>query len=211
MSAFLAFIVSFGGRLAAGAAKFGLSTAGLALLGPLSPVISGMAQFVGAVVTAIGEILASLSKSAEGRVALALAVALLGFLYLRFHYIEEGKAIARAEIAAMQKPCPVKIERREPMTIGAPERRHRRLTVIRRTWPLRYPTNPHLPALCHGHRLRRIPCRSGLYGWRDHVRDCTRQDRNREATDCDRERSDRNQEHSRRANRIPPGCFSRPK
>ena len=112
MSAFLALIVSLGGRLAAGAAKFGLSTAGLALLGPLSPVISGMAQFVGAVVTAIGEILASLSKSAEGRVALALAAALLGFLYLRFHYIQEGKAIGRVEAAAMHKPCPAKIERR---------------------------------------------------------------------------------------------------
>ncbi len=112
MSAFLAFIASLGGRLAAGVAKFGLSTAGLALLGPLSPVISGVAQFIGAAVTAAGEILASLSKSAEGRVALALAAALLGFLYLRFHYIEEGKGIARAVAAATQKPCPVKIERR---------------------------------------------------------------------------------------------------
>ncbi len=112
MSAFLAFIASLGGRLAAGAAKFGLSAAVLALLGPLSPVISGIAQFVGAVVTAIGEILASLSKSAEGRVALALAAMLLGFLYLRFHYIEEGKGIARVEAAATQKPCPAKIERR---------------------------------------------------------------------------------------------------
>jgi hypothetical protein len=63
-------------------------------------------------VTAAGEILASLSKSAEGRVALALAAALIGFLYLRFHYIEEGKAIARVQIAATQKPCPAKIERR---------------------------------------------------------------------------------------------------
>ena len=112
MSAFLAFITSLGGRLAAGTAKLGLSAVGLALLGPLSPAISGVAQFVGAVVTAIGEILASLSKSAEGRVALALAAVLCGFLYLRFHYIEEGKGIARAEAAAVQKPCPVKIERR---------------------------------------------------------------------------------------------------
>ncbi len=112
MSAFLALIITFGKQLAVTVAKFGFSTAGLALLGPVTPIISGMAQFVGAVVTAIGEILASLSKSAEGRVALALAVALLGFMYLRFHYIEEGKAIARAEVAAMHKPCPVRIERR---------------------------------------------------------------------------------------------------
>ena len=112
MSAFLAFIASLGGRLAVGAAKLGLSTAGLALLGPLTPIISGIAQFLGAAVTAVAEILASLSKSAEGRVALALAAAVLGFLYLRFHYIEEGKAIARAELAATHKPCPVKTERR---------------------------------------------------------------------------------------------------
>jgi hypothetical protein len=38
--------------------------------------------------------------------------ALLGFLYLRFHYIEEGKAIAKAEIAASHKPCLAKTERR---------------------------------------------------------------------------------------------------
>jgi hypothetical protein len=112
MSVLLAFIASLGGRFVAGAAKLGLSTAGLALLGPLAPIISGITQFAGAAITAVGEILVSLSKSAEGRVALALAVALLGFLYLRFHYIEEGKAFARAEIAATQKPCHVKTERR---------------------------------------------------------------------------------------------------
>ena len=108
MSAFLALIASLGARLVGSAA---LST-GLALLGPLAPVITGVAQFVGAVATAIGEILASLSKSAEGRIALALAAALLGFLYLRFHYIEEGKAMGRAEAAAAHKPCPTKTERR---------------------------------------------------------------------------------------------------
>ncbi len=112
MSAFLALIASLSERLVAVAAKFGLSTAGLALLGPLAPVITGIAQFVGAVVTAIGEILASLSKSAEGRVALALAATVVGFLYLRFHYIEEGKVIGRAEAAAVQKPCPTKMQRR---------------------------------------------------------------------------------------------------
>jgi len=112
MSALFALIASLGGRFAAVAANLGLSTAGLALLGPLTPIVSGTAQFLGAAVTAIGEILASLSKSAEGRVALALAAALIGFLYLRFHYIEEGKAIGRAQAAAMHKPCPAKMERR---------------------------------------------------------------------------------------------------
>ena len=112
MSAFLAFFTSFGGRILTGVAKLGLSTAALALLGPAAPIITGIAKFLGSAVTAAGEILASLSKSAEGRVALALAAALIGFLYLRFHYIEEGKAIARVQIAATQKPCPAKIERR---------------------------------------------------------------------------------------------------
>ncbi|MFZ1109491.1 MAG: hypothetical protein WAN43_14260 [Rhodomicrobium sp.] len=87
--------------------------AALAFLAPLSPIVSGIAQFFGAVVTAIGEILAALSKSAEGRVALCLLAALLAFLYLRFHYIEEGKAIEKAKITATYKPChPSKIERR---------------------------------------------------------------------------------------------------
>ena len=111
MSAFLALFTTIGGRLAIGAAKLGLSTAGLALLGPLTPIIIGGAQFLGSTVTAAGEIIASLSKSAEGRVALALAATLIGVLYLRFHYIEEGKAIAKAQIAATQKPCPTKTKR----------------------------------------------------------------------------------------------------
>jgi len=36
----------------------------------LAPIISGVAQFIGATITAVGEILASLSKSAEGRTVL---------------------------------------------------------------------------------------------------------------------------------------------
>ena len=111
MSIFLAIFTSVAGRLAAGAAKLGITTVGLALLGPLTPIIIGGAQFLGSVVAAAGEIIASLSKSAEGRVALALAATLIGVLYLRFHYIEEGKAIAKVEIAATQKPCPAKTKR----------------------------------------------------------------------------------------------------
>jgi Na+-transporting methylmalonyl-CoA/oxaloacetate decarboxylase gamma subunit len=112
MSTLLALIASFWGRIAGAAATFGLPAV-LAFLTPLAPVISGVGQFIGAAVTAIGEILAALSKSAEGRVALCLLVALFGFLYLRFHYIEEGKAIEKAKIAATHKPChPSRIERR---------------------------------------------------------------------------------------------------
>ena len=112
MNAFLALFASFGGRFVASVAKWGISTGSLALLGPAAPIITGIAQFFGAVVTAIGEILVSLSKSAEGRVALALAAAIIGFLYLRFHYIEEGKTIGKAEIVATHKPCPSRAERR---------------------------------------------------------------------------------------------------
>jgi hypothetical protein len=93
MNALLAFISSSWGSLAAIAGKLGLS--------------------VGALVAAIGEILAALSKSAEGRVVLAILAATLGLLYLRYHYIEEGRTIERARIVASQKPCPaVKAERR---------------------------------------------------------------------------------------------------
>jgi hypothetical protein len=112
MSTLLALIASFWVRVAAVAATIGLPAA-LAFLAPLAPIVSGIAQLIGAVVTAIGEILAALSKSAEGRVALFLAATLLAFLYLRFHYIEEGKAIEKAKIAATHKPChPSRIERR---------------------------------------------------------------------------------------------------
>ncbi len=111
MSAFLAFIASFWSRLATGALWAGT----FAFLGPLGPVISGIAQLIGGIITAAVEIVVSLSKSPEGRVALCLLAAGLGFLYLRFHYIEEGRADARAKTAALHKPCP---------SIG--ESRHRR-------------------------------------------------------------------------------------
>ncbi|MFY9641875.1 MAG: hypothetical protein WCD20_15950 [Rhodomicrobium sp.] len=78
------------GRLGA----LGLGTvASLAFLGPFGPIVTGVANAIGSVITAIFEIIASLAKSAEGRVVLALLALGLGFLYLRFHYIEEGKAM----------------------------------------------------------------------------------------------------------------------
>jgi hypothetical protein len=78
----------------------------LAFLGPVGPVVSGIANAIGALLTATFEIVASMSKSAEGRVLLGLLVAALGFLYLRFHYIEEGKSLAHASLALSQKHCP---------------------------------------------------------------------------------------------------------
>jgi hypothetical protein len=113
MSAFLALFSTFWARFAGSLGKLALWTGTLAFLGPLAPIFGGIAQAIGSIITAIAEILASLSKSAEGRVALCLLAAGIGFLYLRFHYIEEGKTQARAKMIAMQKPCPaLPIERR---------------------------------------------------------------------------------------------------
>jgi hypothetical protein len=112
MSIFLALIGPLWARILGILVKIGLPAA-FSFLTPLAPILTGLGQLVGAIVTAIGEILAALSKSAEGRVALFLMAALAGFLYLRFHYIEEGKAIEKAKIAAAHKPCPaVRTERR---------------------------------------------------------------------------------------------------
>ena len=89
-------------------AAFGLGTvASLALLGPAGPILTGIANAIGATITAVFEIIVSLSKSAEGRVVLALVAFGLGFLYLRFHYIEEGKAMVhpRTIEKIVHTPC----------------------------------------------------------------------------------------------------------
>jgi hypothetical protein len=55
----------------------------------------------------VAEIIASLAKSPEGRVLLAVIAAGLGFLYLRFHYIEEGRAEGMASVKpAICAPAP---------------------------------------------------------------------------------------------------------
>jgi hypothetical protein len=68
----------------------------LSFLGPVAPILTGIANAIGAAITAIFEILVSLSKSPEGRVVLGIAAAGFAILYLRFHYIEEGRALGRA-------------------------------------------------------------------------------------------------------------------
>jgi hypothetical protein len=68
----------------------------LSFLGPLAPILTGIANAIGAAITAVFEIIVSLSKSPEGRVVLGIAAASLAVLYLRFHYIEEGRALGRA-------------------------------------------------------------------------------------------------------------------
>ncbi len=85
-------------------ASWGLgSLTSLAFLGPLGPILTSIGNAVGSVITAVFEIIASLAKSAEGRVVLALCAAGLGFLYLRFHYVEEGRAEGRAYAARQVK------------------------------------------------------------------------------------------------------------
>ena len=89
----LSFLGTVGAWLGRRFASWGLgSLAGLAFLGPLGGLITGIANAIGSALTAIFEIIASLSKSPEGRVVLALLMGGLGFLWVRYHYIEEGKA-----------------------------------------------------------------------------------------------------------------------
>ena len=93
------------------AAKYALLSG---LLGVMGPAISGVATLVGGIFQAAGEIVVSLSKSPEGRVILALIGAAAAFLYLRFHYIEEGKAqaLAHPKTAFAAKPCPASPDRK---------------------------------------------------------------------------------------------------
>ncbi len=93
-------------------AGFGLNTIlSLAFLGPAAPVLAGVAKAIGATIAAIFEIILALSKSAEGRVFLAIAALGLGFLYLRFHYIEVGKAMVHPRTVEKIVPAPCKRRR----------------------------------------------------------------------------------------------------
>jgi hypothetical protein len=101
-------LTSVGAWLARRFAALGLSSvASVALLGPLGPVLNGIANAIGATITAVFEIIVSLSRSAEGRVVLGLIVLGLSFLYLRFHYIEEGKAMVHPRVVEkiVHAPC----------------------------------------------------------------------------------------------------------
>jgi hypothetical protein len=92
----MAILAKIGSWIAGRFTAWGLgSILSLSFLGPLAPIITGIANAIGAAITAIFEILVSLSKSPEGRVVLGLAAAGFAVLYLRFHYIEEGRALGR--------------------------------------------------------------------------------------------------------------------
>ncbi len=104
----LAFITGLWSRLAAWA---GAATV-LSFLGPIAPILGGIASAIGSALSALFEIIAALAKSPEGRVVLALVAAGLGFLYLRFHYIEAGKAAMQPELAAVKQSCQKPVEKR---------------------------------------------------------------------------------------------------
>lgn len=89
----------------------------LSFLGPIVPIIAGIGSAIGAVITAIAEIITAMSKSPEGRVCLALVAAGLAFLYVRFHYIEEGKALGIASV----KPKTEFVTRTVPAKCPAPK------------------------------------------------------------------------------------------
>jgi hypothetical protein len=104
----IAVFTALGAWIARGFTALGLRTvASLAFLGPVGPILTSIATAIGAIITAIFEIVASLAKSAEGRVILAFLALGLGFLYLRFHYIEEGKAMVhpRTIEKIVHAPC----------------------------------------------------------------------------------------------------------
>jgi hypothetical protein len=91
----MAVLIKIGAWIVARFAALGLGSL-LSFLGPLAPILTGIANAIGAAITAIFEIVVSLSKSPEGRVVLGIAAAGLAILYLRFHYIEEGRAFGHA-------------------------------------------------------------------------------------------------------------------
>ena len=76
------------------------------LLGFIGPAVSGVATLVGSIFQAVSEIVVSLSKSPEGRVILGLIAGAVAFLYFRYHYIEEGKALAHPKTVMVAKLCP---------------------------------------------------------------------------------------------------------
>ena len=102
-------ITTLAGRLAA---KIGLSAAALTVLGPLAPIISGMGQIIRRRDRDRGDPCLTVEKRRGARYALP-ARGPVGFLYLRYHYIEEGKALIKPKIVTIQKPCPApRVERR---------------------------------------------------------------------------------------------------
>jgi hypothetical protein len=107
----LSIVTTVGGWIVGRLGAWGLGgLASLAFLGPVAPIITGIANAIGAVITAVFEIIVALSKSPEGRVVLGIAAAGICFLYLRWHYIEEGKAMARPQTIVKTVTRDVRVE-----------------------------------------------------------------------------------------------------
>ncbi len=116
----LAVLGSIGTWAAGRLAAWGLGRlTSLAFIGPLAPIITAIAKAIGATITAVFEIIVALSKSPEGRVVLAIAALGIGFLVMRHHYIEEGKAWATAhpkiitKVVTKEVPVPAKCQARK--------------------------------------------------------------------------------------------------
>jgi hypothetical protein len=111
MGSIFASLTPFFARLAGWVAK---SVFWSGLLGAVGPIVSAIATLIGGFISAVSEIVVSLSKSPEGRVVLGICAAGLGFLYLRFHYIEEGKAMVQAKTVMVERQCaPVRKDNRK--------------------------------------------------------------------------------------------------
>ena len=97
------------GTAASFAAKLGLSNLlNLGLLGPVGPVLTSIGQLIGSFISAVAEIIGAMARSYEGRWALAAIVIALSGLYLRWHYIEQGRAEAPVKVVTktVRLPAP---------------------------------------------------------------------------------------------------------
>lgn len=81
-------LASLGAWMLGRIAAWGLS----GIVAQVTPIIVGIVKLGGAVISAVAEIIMALARSPEGRVVLGLALGALAFLYVRFHYIEQGKS-----------------------------------------------------------------------------------------------------------------------
>jgi choline-glycine betaine transporter len=78
------FVIALFGKIAG-------AVAGNTVLAWIAPLFTGAASAIGALITAVAEIVLALSKSPEGRVFLAICAVSAGLLYGRFHWIEQGR------------------------------------------------------------------------------------------------------------------------
>jgi hypothetical protein len=110
MFAFIPWIGSLFSGVFGWIAGLGITSVILGWLSAVSPIVAAIVNAIGAVLSAIFEIVAALAKSPEGRVVLVLIVGMIGWLYLRFHYFEEGKASVMAQLQHEQAVCKAQLQ-----------------------------------------------------------------------------------------------------